>query len=174
VSFSPLSIADFDQPFDYACSHKAVVESQAGNGTITVIVDGRFTLSAVPWLGGIPAKIKINPKDLVTIGFWNSDPRQPYAHSVMMLTEGAASARVQDPVECGTLLIGQNPGTFIIAAVYVPPTPWPTPDDAGKAQAAALHATAVAAAAAAMAATPPVGTFQLQGLIAGGDPRVLH
>ena len=174
LSFTPLVLADTERPLDYTRPHKAVVESQASNGTLTVIVDGRFTLSAVVWLGGIPAKIKINPGDLVTCGFWNGDPRQPYAHSLVMLTAGAPSARVQDPVECGTLLIGQNPSSFVIAAVYVPPTPWPTPDDAGKAAAAATHAAAVAAAASAMAATPPVGTFALSGLIAGGDPRVLH
>lgn len=174
LSFTPLGIADVKRTLDYASPHKAVVESQAANGTLTLIVDGRYTLSAVPWLGGIPARITINPGDLVTVGFWNKDPRQPYAHSLIMLETGAPSARVQDPVECGTLLIGQNPGTFVVAAVYVPPTPWPTPDDAGKAAAQGLHAAAVAAAAAAMAATPAVATLPLSGLIAGGDPRVLH
>jgi hypothetical protein len=178
LSYLPLFVArDQRQGLDYSTTHKAVVKSQSAvNGKLTVTVDGRYTLTEVPWLGGVPAKVTLESGDLVSVGFWNRDGRQPYAFSINQLSSGAPSARVQDAVEGGTILIGQNAATFVVAAVYVPPTPWPTPDDAGKAIAQGLHAVAVAAATAALssAATPVVATLALSGLIASGDERIKH
>ncbi len=177
LSYLPLKVVpDQRQGLDYSATHKAVVKSQSANGKLSVQVDGRYTLTEVPWLGGIPAKVTLESGDLVSVGFWNHDGRQPYAFSIGQLTSGAPSARVQDDVEAGTILIGQNVATFVVAAVYVPPTPWPTPDDTGKAAAAAIHTAAVTAATAALssAATPVVATLALSGLIASGDERIKH
>lgn len=160
---------------DLSATHKAVCESQNGDGTLNLIVDGRYSLTAVPWLSGVPGKVTINTGDLVSVGFWNRDQRQPYAFAIGQSTGTLApSARVQDQVEGGTLIIGQNP-TFAIAAVYVPPTPWPTPDDAGKAQALAIHTAAVAAAVGAMTSGGFVPIpLALSGLISSGDARHKH
>jgi hypothetical protein len=170
------SLLNSDTELDLAAPHKAVCESQNADGTLNLIVDGRFSLTSVPWLSGVPGKVAINAGDLVSVGFWNRDQRQPYAYSLGQSAGVLSpSARVQDQVEAGTLILGQNL-SFAISAVYVPPTPWPTPDDAGKTQAATIHAAAVAAAAATLTSggfvtLPPMA---LSGLIASGDTRHKH
>lgn len=104
VSFVPYALPDLRGGLDYLRSHRAIVESQESDGTLNLIVDNRFSLTQVPFQGGIPGKIKIEPGDVVTACAWNGDPRQWYAHSVQRV-----DGRVT--IDCGTLLFTQLPVT---------------------------------------------------------------
>lgn len=101
-SFVPYVLPDVRGGLDYLCSHRAVVESQESDGTVNLIVGNRFSLTKVPYQGGIPGTIKLLPGDVVTACSWGRDPRQWFAHSVQRV-EGRVT------IDCGTLLFMNTP-----------------------------------------------------------------
>lgn len=120
VSFVPYALPDLRGGLDYLRSHRAVVESQEADGTLNLIVDNRFSLTKVPFQGGVPGKIALRAGDVVTACAWNGDPRQWFAHSVQRV-----DGRVT--VDCGTLLFTQLPvtppgtgGTVVFVKQFLP------------------------------------------------------
>jgi hypothetical protein len=101
VSFVPYALPDLRGGLDYLRSHRAVVESQEADGTLNLIVGNRFSLTKVPFQGGVPGQIKLLPGDVVTACCWGGDPRQWFAHSVQR------TDRVT--IDCGTLLFMNTP-----------------------------------------------------------------
>jgi hypothetical protein len=120
VSFVPYALVDLRGGLDYLRSHRAVVESQEADGTLNLIVGNRFSLTKVPFQGGIPGKIKLQAGDVVTACAWGGDPRQWFAHSVQRV-----DGRVT--IDCGTLLFTQLPvtppgtgGTVLFVKQFLP------------------------------------------------------
>lgn len=146
---------------DYLRTYSARVNSQNSDGTLDLIVDGRFAVNPVPLLSGIPAKITILPGDQVTMGWLGGDPRAPYAMGTQQ-TGSAAAARVGDSCDCGTLIVPTTLvgviGPVAFQIQYVPPGP--------------THDADVAIKLLAMAVFAPVA-INLSGLITTGQNRVL-
>lgn len=149
---------------DYTKTYAAKVDSQNSDGSVNVIVDGRFAVSNVTMLSGIPgSKITMNPGDLVTFGFFGSRPGSPYALCTAQGDGSKAVARVDDTADAGTLLIASTstpaaPGSPVsIASAYVPPGP--------------THDAEVATQTAALAAFAP-RPYRLSAIITSGQERV--
>ncbi len=64
----------------YSCLYSALVDTDHGDGTIDVIADGRFGVTRVPLLCGVPgSKVTMMGGDQVTLGFLGGDPQKPFA-----------------------------------------------------------------------------------------------
>jgi hypothetical protein len=61
----------------YLRTYAAKVDKQNLDGTVDLIVDGKFTANLVPLVG--PVEANMQPGDLVTFGYFRGDPRSPYA-----------------------------------------------------------------------------------------------
>lgn len=145
---------------DYLKKYSAVVERQNADGSLDLVVNGRFGLTNVKWFSSIPANVQINQGDIVTVGFWAGDPRQPYAEGLNQITGGSPVARVGDTTNGGTLLIGQNVVSFAVAGMFIPPGP--------------THEAELAAALISLTAsgTPVLIQLDLTSLIDSGQERV--
>jgi hypothetical protein len=147
---------------DYHKTYTAKVVRQSGSA-VDVIVAGRFSLQGVPLLSGIPvATLTMLPGDLVNVGFYGADPRSPYAICTAQGTGAKAVARVDDTVDCGTLLVGtigavSGPTATLMPAQYVPPGP--------------THDAEVIALTLQFGAFSPI-SVPLQGVITSGQVRV--
>lgn len=160
-----LGFQDLESPlltWDYFRSYSAKVDKQNTDGTLDVIVDGKFAVTNVKWLAGLPGKIVINGGDEIELGWAGGDPRYPVAWGLKMLTTGKAAARVDDTVDCGTLVIPTTLagviGPVAFQIQYVPPGP--------------THDADVATAMTTMAPFVPVAV-NLAGVITSGQVRVL-
>lgn len=160
-----IAFSDLESPpltWDYFRSYSAKVDKQNSDGTLDVIVDGKFAVTNTKWLAGLPGKIVINGGDEVELGWAGGDPRYPVAWGLKMSSDGKAAARVDDTVDCGTLVIPTTLvgviGPVAFQIQYVPPGP--------------THAADVAAAMLAMVAFAPV-SVDLAGVITSGQVRVL-
>lgn len=114
---------------DYGKLHSARVDRQNSDGTVDVIAAGRFGVTNVQLLSGIPgSKIVMEPGDLVLLGFYGGDPRAPFAMSTWQGDGSKAIARIDDSVACGTLTAtaGGSPVLF----TYTPPGSAPQPPNA--------------------------------------------
>lgn len=146
---------------DYLRTYSAKVERQNSDGSLDLIVDGRFGLSQVPWLVGLPAKVTALPGDLVNVAWYKADPRAPYCYSTGQVSSGQSIARVGDSLTAGTLVIPTTlagvTGPVPFQITYIPPGP-------------DLEAQ-VAAAMLAMTPFAPV-RVDLTGLITSGQDRI--
>jgi len=139
-------------------SYPCTVESQAFDGTLALRPDDNNIrgngLDGVPLRVGLPGfKVKVPNGCRVMLSYENGDPSRPYAS----LFEQSTGYKI----DVGTLLVGQNAATFVVAVQYVPPGP----NDIA-------HQTQVASTVAAMlsAATPIVGPpIELEGLLRKGE-----
>lgn len=107
---------------DYAKLHSALVHEQNSDGSLELIVDGRYSISRVQYLSGIPtADLTLAPGDRVLLGFYNGDPRAPYAVATQR-TSGTAKgvARVDDTVNAGTITASGGSGSPVLLQ-YTPP-----------------------------------------------------
>jgi hypothetical protein len=96
-----LSFSTFSLPrhtTDYLKQYSAKVDKQNADGSLDLIVGGKFGLTQVTWLTGGPGKVIAKQGDLVSVGFWEGDPRKPYAIGL--------SASSDYLIDCGTILIG--------------------------------------------------------------------
>lgn len=126
----PVAAGDLRQRLDFLKTYSAKVERQNADGSLDLIVAGRFGLSQVPLLVGVPvAKVQLVAGDLVNVGFYEYDPRKPYAICTGQGSGSKAVARVDDTADCGTLILGTlstpaAPGSPVtIGFQYVPPGP---------------------------------------------------
>lgn len=146
---------------DYLRTYSARVDTQNSDGTLDVIVNGQFSVTSVRWLSGLPAKVVVNPGDLVTLGWLGGDPRAPYSALLEQTSGSKAASGIGDTVDCGYLVFpiqGTGVGTVVLAPLlYFPP------GDEGL-QAATLAAIPP------LYGAPPI---HLQGFITSGQPRIL-
>ena len=145
---------------DYLRAHRAVVESRHSDGTLDLIVGGRFSLTRIPWLPGIPGDCVLEAGDVVIVAAWGGDPRQWHAVGVSRVTGGTPVASVDDSVNGGTLVLAITPVGIPVALTHV--APGPTHD----AELAALLLTIT------QAGNIPF-PCPLTGLIDSGNPRIL-
>jgi hypothetical protein len=96
---------------DYHKTYGAKVERQNSDGTLDVIVNGKFGLSKVKWLVGLPGWVEAKEGDLVSVGFWNADPRQPYAIGIELVTQ------TRQAIDMGQLCLQMGPPGPLAAAV---------------------------------------------------------
>lgn len=164
VSPDPVAAGDTRARLDFLKVYSAKVVKQNSDGSVDVIAAGRFGLSQVPLLVGIPvAKVTMLEGDLVNVGFYDGDPRKPYALCTAQGEGAKAVARVGDTADCGTLIIGTlstpaAPGSPVsIGFQYVPPGP--------------THDQLVPLAMTALAAFAPQ-SLALKALITSGQDRV--
>ncbi len=160
-----VSFQDLQSPpltWDYLRTYSAKVDKQNSDGTLDLIVDSKFSVTSVRWLGGLPGKIVIQGGDEVTLGWLGGDPRAAYAVGLGMTDGGKAVARVDDTVDCGYLVTpvqGNGVGTVVIPpTLYFPPGP---------------EGEAAAKTAAVAPAYNPAGIINIRGVITSGQVRVL-
>jgi hypothetical protein len=113
----------------FAATHSAKVVSQNANGSLELIVDGRFSMSRVPLMVGLPtAKVELVEGDEVVVGFYARNPQLPYAMCTQQGGGTKAVATVGSEGDAGT--IQYTPGSPG-ALIYTPPAteanPIPTP-----------------------------------------------
>jgi hypothetical protein len=86
---------------DYRTLHSALVHAQNADGTLTLIVGGRYTIDNVQYLSGIPdSKIVVEAGDPAVLGFYNGDPRAPFAVGTWQNAAAIKGvARVDDTVQ---------------------------------------------------------------------------
>lgn len=113
VSFKDVLIKQ--EGLEYNKTYSAKVESQNADGSLNVIVNGKFGLSNVKWLGGIPGWIEAKEGDLVSVGFWNTDPRQPYAIGIQL---GSPTNKAVDMGQLCFQVVGAGPAANAVGAVY--------------------------------------------------------
>lgn len=115
ISFAAFALPRYNT--DYLKTYSAKVDKQNPDGTLDLIVGGKFGLTQVTWLTGGPGKVEALEGDLVSVGFWEGDPRKPYAIGL--------SPQSDYLVDCGTILIGTvtvgSPGTQTTNHMYVEP-----------------------------------------------------
>jgi hypothetical protein len=128
--FKAIAPAELDQAIDYRVLQQARVDRQHEDGTIDVIVSGRFAVTNVTFLSGIPdSQLQLLGGDLVTLGFYNGDPRAPFAMGTgQSQTEKARVAREGDSVDCGWIVyVPGAPGSLTYIGPEGPePPPGPT------------------------------------------------
>jgi hypothetical protein len=113
----------------YSCHYSAKVDTDNGDGTIDVIADGRFGVTKVPLMSGIPgSKITVKPGELVTLGFLGGNPRAPYAIAHGQISSAQKLvARKTDPITQGTLQFtyvpGSGPGVIVPGVLSITYTP---------------------------------------------------
>lgn len=98
---------------DYHKTYGAKVERQNSDGTLDVIVNGKFGLSKVKWLAGVPGWVEAKEGDLVSVGFWNADPRQPYAQGIEL------GSQTQHAIDIGELMCVMGTGPLAAAVISV-------------------------------------------------------
>jgi hypothetical protein len=112
---------------DYRTLHSALVHAQNADGTLDLVVGGRYTITNVQYLSGIPdSKIVVAAGDPVVLGFYNGDPRAPFAVATWQnaaATQGVA--RVNDTVAVGTISAQDSLGGPV-TITYTPPGGAPT------------------------------------------------
>jgi hypothetical protein len=105
---------------EYSSLYSASVDRQNADGSVDVIAAGRFGVTKVPLFSGIPgSKIKLNPGEQVTLGFFGGDPQKPFcvamAQDDVIEKQVARKAdTVQVEIPAGTVIIsvsGQAVGT---------------------------------------------------------------
>jgi hypothetical protein len=85
----------FRPPSDsrYASLESARVDRDNGDGTIDVIVGGRYGLTKIALYCGVPgSKVKVNGGEEVQVGYFAGDPQKPFA--VSMAQNTAATKQV--------------------------------------------------------------------------------
>lgn len=91
----------FRPPTDnrYASLRDAKVDRDNGDGTIDVIASGRFGVTKVQLLCGVPgSKVEVRGGEIVTLGFFGGDPQKPFAVAMGQdVTATKSVARVNDP-----------------------------------------------------------------------------
>ncbi len=109
----------------YDRTYDAKIVADNGDGTVDVLAyrspsDGKspaFGVSAVQLFCGVPgAKVKMNPGEEVTLGFFGGDPQKPFAMSMKQdSTATKKVSRVGDSIELaiGTVLSGAAAGVVI-------------------------------------------------------------
>jgi hypothetical protein len=123
---------------EYASMRDAKVDRQNADGTIDVIVSGRFGMTKVPFYCGVPhSKVKVDSGDKVMVGFFGSDPQKPFAVSMAQDTAATKEvARKGDSVHAGSILVVSPPSGGTCTVTYVAhggtPVPGLTALDGGK------------------------------------------
>lgn len=86
---------------DYDGLYDALVDRDNGDGTIDVIADGRFGVTKVKLFCGVPgSKVKVNGGEMVTLGFFGSDPQKPFCVAMAQDTTATkAVARKGDTIK---------------------------------------------------------------------------
>lgn len=97
--------------------YSAKIDKQNGDGTVDVIAAGRFGVTRVPLLTGVPgSKIEVRPGEVVTLGFFGGDPQAPFCVGHAQGSGGAKVGRVGDTVRVtipgGTYLNAAQAGVF--------------------------------------------------------------
>jgi hypothetical protein len=87
----------------YERMYNARVDKDNGDGTIDVIVDQRFGVTAVPFFCGVPhSKTKLDGGDQVTFGFFGGNPNAPFATTTAQDTTATKQvARNGDSTQSG-------------------------------------------------------------------------
>lgn len=85
----------------YLKTYGAKVDKQNGNGSVNVIVDGKYTLDNVQLFSALPGtSIKVDPGEAVTVAFFGGVPTVPFAIGFSQdALAGAALALVGDAIE---------------------------------------------------------------------------
>lgn len=85
----------------YDSLYDAKVDRDNGDGTIDVIAAGRFGVTKVKLFCGVPrSKVKVDPGDLVTLGFFGGDPQKPFAVAMAQHTSATKEvARKGDTIK---------------------------------------------------------------------------
>lgn len=113
----------FRPPVDnrYDAHEDAKVDKDNGDGTIDVIVGGRYGLKKVKLFCGVPhSKVKVDPGDLVTVGYFGGDPQKPYAVAMAQDTNASKEvARKGDGAGGGNLVVAFV-GTGSLTMTYNP------------------------------------------------------
>ncbi len=106
----------------YDSLDSASVDRQNADGTLDVIVAGRYGVTKVPLYAGIPgAKLKVNGGESVMLGYFGGDPQKPFCVSVAQdLTAVHEVARKMDSVNVGTLVLAYA-GPGALSGSYVAP-----------------------------------------------------
>lgn len=108
----------------YAQLYSAGVDRQNSDGTLDVIADGRFGVTKVPLLVGVPgSRVEVRPGEVVTLGFFGSDPQKPFCVAHGQDTDADRDvARVDDTVGAGTIQFAFGPGSgaATLAITYTP------------------------------------------------------
>jgi hypothetical protein len=97
ISFAAFSLPRHNT--DYLKQYSAKVDKQNTDGSLDLIVGGKFGLTQVTWLTGGPGKVDAKQGDLVSVGFWEGDPRKPYAIGLSPTSDYL--------IDCGTIIICQ-------------------------------------------------------------------
>lgn len=113
----------------YDALFDAKVDKDNGDGTIDVIVSGRFGVTKVKLLIGVPhAKAKLDGGELVTLGFFGGDPQKPFAVAMAQDTTATKEvARNGDSVDAGSILVVAPPSGGTCTVTYVPAGGTPIP-----------------------------------------------
>jgi hypothetical protein len=109
----------------YERTYSAKVSKQRGDGSVDVIVAGRYELSNIPLLAGWPgSRITVKPGELVSVGFFNGNRSQPYAVAAEQGGAGQPVALMGDavsvmlpPFSVTGLMNGVTPFTGVMIAV---------------------------------------------------------
>lgn len=113
IYFVPFIFRSPSEPSIFAAQYDAKVDKDNGDGTIDVIVAGRFGVTQVPLYSGLPgSKIKVKPGELVTFGFLGANPQAPFAVAHGQ-NQGATKlvARKGDPITAGSFTITSVPAS---------------------------------------------------------------
>jgi hypothetical protein len=106
-------------PLDYLKTYTAKVERQNADGSVDVIVAGRFGVTHVQLLSGIPtSEIVLLEGDQVTLGFYGGDPRAPWAIATAQVSGGMGVVRVGDEVALGEFFLQMVPGPSGSSVLY--------------------------------------------------------
>lgn len=101
----------------YDSLESARVDRDNGDGTIDVIVAGRYGLTKIRLLAGVPgSKVQVRGGEEVQVGYFGGDPQKPYAVSMAQDTTATKKvARNGDSVQLdiGTVLSGAATGVVV-------------------------------------------------------------
>lgn len=122
----------FRPPTDnrYSGLRDARVDRDNGDGTIDVIASGRFGVTKVQLLCGVPgSKVEVRGGEIVSLGFFGSDPQKPFAIAMGQdVTAVKRVARVGDTIDLGVgaVLTGNATGVVPGAIVFTLSAPAPS------------------------------------------------
>lgn len=108
----------FRPPVDkrYASLDSASVDRNNGDGTIDVIVGGRYGMTKVPLLVGVPgSKAEVRGGEQVSVGYFGGDPQKPFAICFSQNTNATKEvARKTDSIKAiipaGTVIVSVSGG----------------------------------------------------------------